>query len=427
MNVKYSFTLKNRPKCLQNPQFDPQQRFVNRDRVFYFDTGSGSAPYGAYYYTRKRQRSGKFKSVAVRRRFREPELREVWAKEIRGILELEGKRSRSLDPARRKRWEIADAIIGDADPVDVANTWIRTERSQSLKQGPMVGDLLGAFLEYRSQDAGFEENHYRVAFKRFSTVFGELSAMELERESGSVAAWIDDLPFAAETKRNHFKRLSGAFSWALKRGILDRHPFARLSAPRRSRGDVEFLSLEDVRRLFHANEHLPGRCAKLALELFGGLRTSAVSRVEWENLKFEARGIDIPGWKAKTGRRHFVEGLPPNIWNWLERAEQGDFVEACENWKNSEHRAEWKRLCRGKWKREKGAALELAGLKKKGKFSPPRNWARHTFATNHVAAFRDLALTSTLLSHSKTVEVLKEYYLGVETRVRARRFFELRP
>jgi len=403
---------------------------VEIDGVFFFDTGSESSPYGAYYYTSKRLANGRVKSVAVRRRFAQPELRELWAEEVREIRRLDGSRSRALDPEKRRRWEVASEIIGDADPVEVARFWAEHAGAKGLGSGfgsVRVADLLGDFLEARKVDPAFELNQYRAHYERFCAAFGDWSVMELERAAGRVSEWIEGLPLAQETKRNQYKRVNVAFSWGFETGRIDRHPFARLKLPKRKRADVEFMRVEDVERLFSANLHLPGRCAKLAMEVFGGMRTSAVSRVQWGDIKFDARGIETPAWKTKAGRRHFIEGMPDNLWPWLERASAGDFAKPCPNWKSVPRRQRWKAQRKAAWMHEKSDALELAGLKVKGEFSPPVNWARHTFVSNHVARFRNLALTSTLISHAKSVDVLREHYLGIETRARAERFFGILP
>lgn len=399
------------------------------DGVFFFDTDSPSSPYGAYYYTLKPLPSGKRKSVAVRRRFAQPEEREIWAEEVRSIRRLEGSRSGALDPAKRRRWEIASGIIGDADPVEVAKYWVahRPAAFGAPGRGARVDRVLSEFLEARDSDPAFEANQYRAHFERFCAAFGGLSAPELERSAGRVTEWLDSLPLAQETKRNQYKRVNVAFSWALRTGRIDRHPFARVEIPRRKRSDVEFMPVEDVERLFAANRHLPGRCAKLALELFGGMRTSAVSRVHLADLKTDVPGVETPAWKTKAERRHFIEGQPPNLWPWLALASEGDFAPPCPKWKSLPHRQRWKARCKAAWMHEKSDALELAGLKSPGEFAPPPNWARHSFVTHHVALFRDLALTSTLVSHAKSVEVLREHYLGIETRARAKRYFAILP
>ena len=80
------------------------------------------------------------------------------------------------------------------------------------------------------------------------------------------------------------------------------------------------------RRCFRANEKEdPGICALLALGAFAGMRSSAIVRLSREELDFTNRAILTPASKTKKGRRQFIEGLPDNLWPWLERAPAAAF------------------------------------------------------------------------------------------------------
>lgn len=58
---------------------------------------------------------------------------------------------------------------------------------------------------------------------------------------------------------------------------------------------------------------------------------------------------------------------------------------------------------------------------------PPRNWARHSFATYHLLAFRHAGETSLQLGHKGGPELLHSTYAGVGTEAQALAYWAIRP
>ncbi len=156
--------------------------------IFFRSTGSAKSPYGAYYYTPKARSDGRSKSVAARRRFAEIELREKWAADIHATRVAEGKVAKSLDPARRKRWEIAEAMIGGADPVEVASFWMRnTDSGAALgtRQEP-VSAILAGFLDHRKPGREFRGESIRIALQAVQSGFREFDGGGAFSRGGAV-------------------------------------------------------------------------------------------------------------------------------------------------------------------------------------------------------------------------------------------------
>ncbi len=71
------------------------------------------------------------------------------------------------------------------------------------------------------------------------------------------------------------------------------------------------LSVDDMVRLFRMNQKIdPEICGLLALGAFAGMRTSAIAKMDYEEIDFAQRGILIPASKTKKRRRQWIEGLP---------------------------------------------------------------------------------------------------------------------
>lgn len=79
-------------------------------------------------------------------------------------------------------------------------------------------------------------------------------------------------------------------------------------------GEIGILTVEETERLFRANEKIdPEVCGLMALGLFAGMRTSAIPRVEYEEIRMR-QGILTPAEKTKKNRRNYIENLPDNFW-----------------------------------------------------------------------------------------------------------------
>jgi len=79
--------------------------------------------------------------------------------------------------------------------------------------------------------------------------------------------------------------------------------------------------VEDTAKLFATvHKKLPAVGARLALEAFAGLRFSSAARLVKADVDFAEEGITLPAAKIKTRKRHYIDGLPDNLWKWLRAA-----------------------------------------------------------------------------------------------------------
>src|SRR5690606_29937684 len=116
------------------------------------------------------------------------------------------------------------------------------------------------------------------------------------------------------------------FKWFIRQGWTQSNPAAAVPSPKVVVPEPEILSVEETEALFRANEKVdPVICGLLALGAFAGMRSSAICRLSWDELDFRNRAILTPASKTKKGRRHFIEGLPDNLWAWLKRTPKKGF------------------------------------------------------------------------------------------------------
>ena len=189
--------------------------------------------------------------------------------------------------------------------------------------------------------------------------------------------------------------LSGVFSTAMKRGWCAENPVRRVEAERVEEKRIRILSKEEIARLMAAAEtYEGGSClAAVGMMLYAGIRPHEVERLRWEDVKAEAGVICISPQHSKTGGARHVTIHPP-----LAR-----IISA------RSRRAKAERICPPSWRRR------WAGLHKAAGFT---RWQpdvlRHTFATHHLATFRNYAELQLEMGH-RSASLLRTRYVAMET------------
>lgn len=213
--------------------------------------------------------------------------------------------------------------------------------------------------------------------------------------------------FAPATINNHHTSFNSFFNWTKNRGYIMRSPMDGMKGIKVAEKEPEHLTVSDVVKMFRtAEEHKPAALPFLALMFFGGLRSSAVTRLDREDINFEDLGIKMPGAKHKTGRRFYVDGYEANLWQWLDP------------WRNLEELPKVAESTLTDWR--EGIYLR-AGVKY------PKNAARHSFCTYHVAKHGDAGKTATLLTHRGSVNMLYTHYRGNASNKAGNAFFNILP
>lgn len=227
------------------------------------------------------------------------------------------------------------------------------------------------------------------------------------------AAWLAGLGMTAYSQKHHRANVNKMFEWLMLERLADRNPCATIPVPEEDWGEINLLTVEQARKLFAANRRHRS-IGRLALETFAGLRTSSAARLVYDDIKFDRLGIELPGDKHKTRRRHYIDGLPANLWAWLKHAPK----------------AGWKILPRV-YAEDKRTMFERAGLKKvkeddKIDDEAMRNVLRHSFASYHVAANKDPGKTALILTH-RNQQMLWRHYKGRASEADGLAYFGIMP
>ena len=251
---------------------------------------------------------------------------------------------------------------------------------------------------------------------------GEDRAVETIAEdeiAGALARFSDPQSF-----NSVFRRLRLAFNWAVRAGLVERSPLGRL-APRRIdwREPAHFLP-DRVERVFRAAEAHPGPLAgavgmQLALGFLAGVRTAEIARARWEDIDLDGALLRVPRPKGFTsGHKPRLVELEPCAVAWMRRWR--DWLVAAGGRAAGPVVPDPRRFAL--WK-----ARRLAPAGDSWGNDANHNVMRHTYATMHVAAFRDAGATALNLGHAGGTELLEKHYRGVVPKAVAEAYWRILP
>lgn len=198
------------------------------------------------------------------------------------------------------------------------------------------------------------------------------------------------------------RTLRPAFSYAVRQGMLPESPFSKMEpirAPKRSAIDV--FSPSEARKLMQT---APTDCkTAYALMLFAGVRPVELTRLTWGAIRDGF--IHMTPEVTKTAQVRNVE-IEQNLAAWLSAA--------------GRHSPEEK-ICPTNWKRKNQATRREAGL------ADRQDVARHSYATYHLAKYKDRATLEANLGHSSGSAMLFRHYRAAATPEQAAEYWNILP
>ena len=256
--------------------------------------------------------------------------------------------------------------------------------------------------------AGLSQRYLDAATDYFNALRDEFkNGLVTEVDYKQAEGYIYDLRHAwnPTTRGNHLRHALLLYNFLIKRGYVSEglNPFAKMLKPMQIEKEVTVLSVPDVARLlqYAFDTQAKAECACMALVLFCGVRVEEVAKLDWSHISLSKKRVEIPAAVAKKGRRRSNE-LKPNALSWLSVCHSEGKI-APPNFDN--------RL---------RAIRQQAGIKY------PQNAMRHSFASYHVAAFKNAAETAMMLGHPNAV-LLYHTYRDVVHHEDALKYWEIFP
>jgi len=299
---------------------------------------------------------------------------------------------RVLDPGSAARLDEFRRLTGGADLLEVGRFWLEHHRPLTLRAAV---ERYSAAQEGRTL-AGDTLSHRRLHLSRIVAALGEAAPVD-QITAGRLRGWLDSLvldgrPASPASRRHHRANASRLWAWLRAEGLVRGDPFAAVPVPDGEDEEINLLTVDEGRHLLFCNRDNPS-VARLAIEAFAGLRFTSSARLQLGDIAREDHGITMPAKSHKTGRRHYIDGLPGNVWAWVDRA-------PAECWSTS---ARMYAVHKSEMFRSAGYVGERF-----------RNVLRHSFASYHCAAYKNPGLTASILTH-RGQDMLWAHYRGRAT------------
>jgi integrase len=271
-----------------------------------------------------------------------------------------------------------------------------SEKSCTAEQ--LVRELLKA-----KEADGVSRRHLNDIRSRLS-VFAEKfdGQMVATITSAQLDDWLRSLNVSAVT-RNHYRQLLLlAFNFAVKRGYATDNPAKKTDKIKGRKSDIGILTVNEAARLLESAT--PDVLPYLAIGLFAGLRRAEIERLDWKKIDFESGLIEVTAQNSKTATRRLVT-MQPNLREWL--------LPLCKHKGN---------VTPSNCFRESfEQAREVAGIAEW-----PDNALRHSFASYHLAHFKNAASTALELGHHDSRITFAHYRELVKPK-EAERYWSIRP
>jgi integrase len=220
--------------------------------------------------------------------------------------------------------------------------------------------------------------------------------------SAEIDDWLRSLNVSPVT-RNHYRRLIVlAFNFAVQREYATDNPAKKTAKAKEDGGNIGILTINEAARLLESAA--PDVLAYIAIGLFAGLRRAELERLDWSEIDFDSELIEVTAQKSKTARRRHVT-MQSNLREWLMplRKHRGN-VTPRENFRQLFDTA---RLAAGidEW---------------------PDNGLRHSFASYHLAHFKDAKALALEMGHTNEDLIFTNYRQLVKPK-EAERYWNIRP
>lgn len=261
-----------------------------------------------------------------------------------------------------------------------------------------IGGLAHLYLAHLKINGLSEDGikQARACLKRFVMTFGDLTPDKVTGDD--IDDWVSRLDYSTRTIWNHFSQARQFYNWKEIRKLVPESPFEQATVPDKTDADArkQILTVAQMRDLLALPIDDPWIKCKIVLGGFAGLRTCEMARMSYDCIDEEYREINVNKHQSKQGKamRPRSITLQDAVLRHLPKGE-GPLVGKSKEWRH--HR---------------GMPMEA----KLGGDRFPQNALRHSFASYHLAHFRDASKTAFEMGHTSPRLIYETYANAVSRR-----------
>jgi integrase len=320
----------------------------------------------------------------VRKFFENKTDAETFARQIQVKAENLGSRAMGIDPKLHvMAIESHDILAPYGKTIADAARFYR-DHLETVNRSCTVDELVTGFLQNKEHDGKSREYLRDLKFRlgRFQKAFGARTIATITTAESD--DWLRAIRLSPLSRNNYRRVLSTLFAYAVARGYAPANPIPSTAKAKITTKPVEVLTPEQTKRLLEAAD--PDVLPSIAIAAFAGLRPAEISRLDWREVHLERSFIEVPASKSKTASRRLVTILP-NLKAWLlPRKKDAGLVEP------------------PNFRKKVDAARARAGFDRW-----PTNALRHSFASYHLAHWKDAPALALLLGHTTTAMLFAHY------------------
>lgn len=238
----------------------------------------------------------------------------------------------------------------------------------------------------------------QIFLTRFANHFSNKQLSTITNKD--IEAWFKTQNWSNRTWKNHQIDLTTLYSFAIRQGYATENPISRMEVPIVEDNEIGILTIEECRKLLEGVRHTPWS-GYVAICLFSGLRSSEALALDWSEINLKEGFITVSAEKSKTRQRRHVR-IEKALSGWLYRIK--------------DHKGP---VCTGKLKPQFLAIWSDINTWK-------HNCLRHTYASMHLAFYRDSAKTAHELGHSNQ-SLLYKHYAQLVSESDSQQFWGLTP
>jgi integrase len=275
-------------------------------------------------------------------------------------------------------------------------------RQKLSAKSETVKNAVASFLKAKEADHIRQRylEELRSRLNRFARDFAERKVSDLS--AGELDIWLRDLGQSPLSRNTFHLRLHTLLEYCRTHGWLTINPLKDVPRAKIGQdGAIGILNIEEVAQLLENAG--PLTLPYWLFSIFCGLRNAELQRLEWKEVHWDEKLVEVPSIKSKTASRRFIL-LRPNVLQWLEP-----------------YRDSHGPVCPPSLYERLVADRRAAGITKW-----PSNACRHSFASYHLAHFRDPRELALEMGHTNS-EITFRHYRELVRPSEAEKFWRIVP